>query len=95
MAINTKPSKNGGAYGNTRNDQNPSNFPTMDEQVNNRMKTNGFIPDIDYDRLGQVMQKAFVSALNETGGRRSLGQPRSTGTGRSKIPGPVPGWASV
>lgn len=91
MAINTKPSKNGGAYGNTRNDQNPSNFPTMDEQVNNRMKTNGFIPDIDYDRLGQVMQKAFVSALNETGGRRSLGQPRSTGTGRSKIPGPGTG----
>lgn len=88
MATNGRNNNETGPYGDVRNNQNPSNFPTQEEQINNRMKTNGFIPDIDYDRLGQVMQKAFTSALNETSGGRGLGQPRATGTGRQKVPEP-------
>jgi hypothetical protein len=88
MATNGRNNNQAGPYGNVRNDQNPSNFPSQAEQVANRMKTNGFIPDIDYDRLGQVMKQAFTSALNETSANRSLGQPRGTGTGRQKVPLP-------
>jgi hypothetical protein len=88
MATNGRNNDQTGPYGDVRNNQNPSNFPTQEEQINNRMKANGFIPDIDYDRLGQVMQRAFVSALNETGAGKTLGQPRATGTGRQRVPEP-------